>query len=95
MDFKGLVTILSLFVIASGCNSTSVQYDIPEPFVDQTIYVSDPSSFNLTVVGGQLLLPNAGHAGILVYRRYFAVPFVSEQKRKEFLNDVKKTALRV
>ena len=29
------------------------------------------------------------------YRRYFAVPFVSDQKRKEFLNDVKKTALSV
>ena len=28
----------------------------------------------------------------IVYRRYFAVPFVSEQKRKEFLEDVKKTA---
>ena len=26
------------------------------------------------------------------YRRYFAVPFVSEKKRKEFLEDVKKTA---
>ena len=29
------------------------------------------------------------------YRRYFAVPFVSDKKRKDFLNDVKKTALRV
>ena len=28
----------------------------------------------------------------IVYRRYFAVPFVSEAKRKEFLEDVKKTA---
>ena len=28
----------------------------------------------------------------IVYRRYFAVQFVSEQKRKEFLEDVKKTA---
>ena len=26
------------------------------------------------------------------YRRYFAVPFVSDQKRKEFLNDVRITA---
>ena len=71
LDFKGLVTILSLFVIASGCNSTSVQYDIPEPLVDETIYLSDPSSFNLTVIGGQLVIPNAGHGGILIYRRYF------------------------
>ena len=29
------------------------------------------------------------------YRRYFAVPFVSDKKREDFLNDVKKTALRV
>ena len=29
------------------------------------------------------------------YRRYFAVPFVNDQKRKEFLDDVKKTALSV
>ena len=71
LDFRGLVTILSLFVIASGCNSTSVQYDIPEPLVDETIYLSDPSSFNLTVIAGQLVLPNAGHGGILIFRRYF------------------------
>jgi len=64
------VSAVTIWLI-SACNTSSVQYDIPEPFVDQTIYVSDPSSFNLTVVGGQLLLPNAGHAGILVYRRYF------------------------
>ena len=29
------------------------------------------------------------------YRRYFAVPFVSEKKRNEFLEDVKKTAIDV
>jgi len=28
----------------------------------------------------------------IIYRRYFAVPFVSDAKRKEFLDDVKKTA---
>jgi len=63
----GFISILLLF----GCNRNTVQYDIPEPLVDETIYLSDPSSFNLTVIGGQLLLPNAGHAGVLVYRRYF------------------------
>ena len=31
----------------------------------------------------------------ITYRRYFAVPFVSEEKRKKFLDDVKKTALNV
>jgi len=31
----------------------------------------------------------------VVYRRYFAVPFVGEEKRKKFLDDVKKTALNV
>ena len=29
----------------------------------------------------------------VVYKRYFAVPFVSDKKRKKFLEDVKKTAL--
>ena len=29
------------------------------------------------------------------YRRYFAVLFVGDEKRKEFLQDVKKTALNV
>ena len=29
----------------------------------------------------------------IIYRRYFAVPFVSDEKRKEFLEDVKNTAL--
>jgi NAD(P)H dehydrogenase (quinone) len=28
----------------------------------------------------------------IIYRRYFAVPFVSNEKRKEFLEDVRKTA---
>ena len=28
----------------------------------------------------------------IIYRRYFAVPFVTDSKRQEFLNDVKKTA---
>tara|TARA_Y100000992_G_scaffold105984_1_gene69030 strand:- start:906 stop:1475 length:570 start_codon:yes stop_codon:yes gene_type:complete len=29
------------------------------------------------------------------YRRYFAVPFVGEEKRKQFLEDVKKTAFNI
>ena len=29
----------------------------------------------------------------VVYKRYFAVPFVTDKKRKKFLEDVKKTAL--
>ena len=28
----------------------------------------------------------------IIYRRYFAVPFVGDSKRQEFLEDVKKTA---
>ena len=28
----------------------------------------------------------------VTYKRYFAVPFVSDEKRKKFLEDVKKTA---
>ena len=71
LNFSGLVVILGLMLMATGCNGTSVQYDIPEPLVDETIYLSDPSSFNLTVIGGQLIIPNAGHSGILIYRRYF------------------------
>ena len=31
----------------------------------------------------------------ITYRRYFAVPFVSDEKRKIFLEDVKKTALKL
>ena len=31
----------------------------------------------------------------IVYRRYFAVPFVGDKKREEFLEDVKKTALNI
>ena len=31
----------------------------------------------------------------IVYRRYFAVPFVSDNKRKQFLEDVKITALNI
>ena len=50
LNFSGLVVILGLMLLATGCNGTSVQYDIPEPLVDETIYLSDPSSFNLTVI---------------------------------------------
>ena len=31
----------------------------------------------------------------VVYKRFFAVPFVSDNKRKKFLEDVKKTALKL
>ena len=31
----------------------------------------------------------------VIYKRYFAVPFVSDAKRKKFLEDVKKTALNI
>ena len=31
----------------------------------------------------------------VTYRRYFAVPFVSDEKRKKFLNDVKKTTSKI
>jgi len=31
----------------------------------------------------------------VTYKRYFAVPFVSDKKRKQFLDDVKKTAFNV
>lgn len=67
--------LFALIFSLQSCNGTRVEYDIPEPFIDQTIYLSDPSSFNLTVIGGQLWLPNEGHAGILVYRRYFDQDF--------------------
>ena len=68
---KSLPLLLVGIIGFQGCNTTTVQYDIPEPFVDETVYLSDPSSFNLTVIGGQLLLPSAGHAGILIYRRSY------------------------
>jgi NAD(P)H dehydrogenase (quinone) len=29
----------------------------------------------------------------IIYRRYFAVPFVSNERRKKFLEDVKTTAI--
>ena len=31
----------------------------------------------------------------VVYKRFFAVPFVSQQRREKFLEVVKKTALKV
>lgn len=77
--FKLIIRALTLVITATfallSCNTTTVQYDIPEAFVDETIYLSDPSSFNLTVIGGQLLLPNAGHSGILLYRRSYDQEF--------------------
>ena len=72
---KALSLLVGMSAVLISCNTTNVQYDIPEPFVSETVYLSDPSSFNLTVVGGQLLLANAGHNGILIYRRYFDQEF--------------------
>jgi len=71
-------TLAAVFVgvlLLSSCNTTTVQYDIPEPYVDETVYLSDPSSFNLTVIGGQLYLPNVGHGGVVIYRRYYDQAF--------------------
>ena len=31
----------------------------------------------------------------VIYKRFFAVPFVSEDKRKKFLEDVRQTALNI
>ena len=31
----------------------------------------------------------------VIYKRYFAVPFVSNDKRKKFLDDVKNTAAKL
>jgi hypothetical protein len=72
---KALSLLVGMSAVLISCNTTTVQYDIPEPFVSETVYLSDPSSFNLTVVGGQLFLANAGHNGILIYRRYFDQEF--------------------
>jgi hypothetical protein len=70
-----LAYIFAISLALLSCGTTPIQYDIPEPFVDETLYLSDPSSFNLTTIGGQILLPNAGHAGIVVYRRYYDFEF--------------------
>lgn len=73
--FSRLALISVLFGALCSCDTNVVQYDIPEEFVDETVYLSDPSSFNLTVIGGQLLLPNSGYGGILLYRRYYDQEF--------------------
>lgn len=69
-----IIAVLSVFALL-GCGGQRISYDIPEPLVDETLYLSDPSSFNLTVLGGQVVIPQAGHGGILVYRRYFDQEF--------------------
>jgi hypothetical protein len=75
LNIKGLILVFTGVFTIVGCDSTNVNYDIPEPYVDETIYLSDPSSFNLTVIGGQIYLPNAGHGGIMIYRRYYDQAF--------------------
>ena len=50
----------------------------------------------INILGG-LVLKNSGYVNIcgidnVIYKRYFSVPFVSDKKRKKFLEDVKKTA---
>ena len=68
------------------------------------INISISSSVILLIIGGTLVgfgtrlsggcASGHGISGIsdVTYKRYFAVPFVSDEKRKKFLEDVKQTA---
>lgn len=60
----GLFFILT--VLLAGCKKK--KDDVPDTYVNVTIYTTEPSFANLNAVGGWIYV-NAGYKGIIVYRK--------------------------
>ncbi len=60
----GLFFMLTLLL--AGCKKKND--DVPDTYVNVTIYTTEPSFANLNAVGGWIYV-NAGYKGIIVYRK--------------------------
>lgn len=43
--------------------------NIPDVYIDQYLYLSQPSNVNLNAIGGFIYLDNIGSRGVIVYRK--------------------------
>lgn len=65
------IGILFLSVLQfTACKDNNNIYDIPNVAVNQYIYLSNPSSFDLKVQGGSIYNPG-GYKGLVIFRRYY------------------------
>jgi nitrite reductase/ring-hydroxylating ferredoxin subunit len=64
---KRLIPLVLFLLLGNACSKDETN-DIAQYYVDFTIYLNEPSSVPLTVVGGWMYV-NAGTKGIILYRR--------------------------
>lgn len=65
-----ILTILLVVVASFSCKKQAQESLIPNVTVNELVYLSNPSSFNLQVQGGWIY-NQGGYRGLVVYRRYF------------------------
>ena len=66
-----ILTTMLLVVASFGCKKQTQESLIPNVTVNEIVYLSNPSSFNLQVQGGWVY-NQGGYKGLVVYRKYFA-----------------------
>lgn len=60
------IILISSIAIFTSCDEDDDP--LPQVFVDETIFLNNPSNFNLTVVGGWIYHPG-GLRGLIIYRQ--------------------------
>lgn len=61
------ISLIILSLISGSCKKN--KDNIPDIYVDEFIYLSQPAYVNLNAIGGYVYLNNAGSRGIIVYRK--------------------------
>lgn len=69
-----ILTTVLVVVASMGCKKQTQETLIPNVAVNEVVYLSNPSSFNLQVQGGWVY-NTGGYRGLVVYRKYFAQQF--------------------
>ncbi len=59
--------LLAGLMIAGACKKN--KDNIPDVYVDEYIYLSQPANVNLNAIGGFIYIANAGARGIILYRK--------------------------
>jgi len=58
-----------LLASLAGLSCKKQKDNIPDIYVDEFLYLTQPSNVNLNAIGGYIYLHNAGARGIIVYRK--------------------------
>lgn len=64
-----LISLALLLLSGVGCKKQQNFYDIPNVAISEFIYLSNPTNFDLQVLGGWVYR-QAGYRGLIIYRRY-------------------------